>query len=137
MDKHFDGSSADGVEGPQQVEGRGRREAEDGLPFVEDYECLWRKEGDGLALLHTPETPTDQVLPLEVRPLCVLWISKGLGLCQGTDALLWRRSSHSSLGLWITKMGSDEALGRGGKKRRSMLWSFSWDLGLMPSLPMG
>ena len=44
MDKHFDGSSADGVEGPQQVEGRGRREAEDGLPFVEDYERLWRKE---------------------------------------------------------------------------------------------
>lgn len=44
MDEHFDGSSPDGVEGPQQVERRRCREAEDGLPFVEDDECLQRKE---------------------------------------------------------------------------------------------
>lgn len=44
MDEHFDGSSPDGVERTQQVEGRSRREAEDGLPFVEDYESLQRKK---------------------------------------------------------------------------------------------
>lgn len=57
MDEDFDGSSADGVEGPQHVEGRGGREAEDGLALVEDYECLWRKERrrGGLILLHPPK----------------------------------------------------------------------------------
>lgn len=47
-----------------------------------------REEGDGLALLRTPKTTTEQVLPIEVEPLCMLCISKALGLCQGTDALL-------------------------------------------------
>lgn len=55
MDEDFDGSSADGVEGPQHVEGRGGREAEDGLALVEDYESLWRKEEGGLVLLHSPK----------------------------------------------------------------------------------
>lgn len=80
-----------------------------------------RGEGDGLALLHTPKTPTNQVPPLEVRPLCVLWISKGLGLCQGTDALALEEKQPQQYG---GKMGSDETLGHGGKKTRSMLWSF-------------
>lgn len=83
MDEDFDGSSADGVEGPQHVEGRGGREAEDGLALVEDYECLWRKERRGWvspsAPPKTPWTAFRGEIPLRV------WSSKGLEMLSALE----------------------------------------------------
>lgn len=47
-------------------------------------------------------------MPLEVRALCIFSISKSLRICNGKDALLQRRSNQSNLGLWLSKMGSED-----------------------------
>lgn len=40
MHEDLDGESPDRVEGAEDVEGGCGTETEDGLPFVQDYECL-------------------------------------------------------------------------------------------------